>query len=382
MNLEDVYARLTMEEEGGVIIGEDDVGQSKEVFVLIGRFLTDRNINFSAMQNVLASLWRPREGVEIRDIGGQRYSFVFYHKLDLQKVVEGGPWTFEQSTLVYRPLKTGEEPQSLQLNTMDIWVQIYDLPHGMVTEKVLQSIGNYIGEFNKTDPNNVTGGWKMYLRIRVTMDVRKPLKRRMKIKREGGDWGWINFKYERLATFCFVCGLLGHSDRECGVVYANPDKVIDRAYGTWLRAPLRNARNQNIGARWLRNGGEGGQAWSPVGGATSSTVVQGGQQITARFMEIDGKMTEILGGEGAVCYVQRDHRDKQLGGTLLGGDKFEDTTVVMDTKRKRRDNVTDFEGEETESRNVGLDDSASDFDYHGPKNLREAGPVVQARLLQ
>lgn len=81
----------------------------------------------------------------------------------------------------------------------------------------------------------------------------------MKIKREGNNWSWINFKYERLSTFCFVCDLLGHSERDCEVVYANPEKVIDRAYGIWLRAPSKNIKNQNMGAKWLRNGPNGGQ---------------------------------------------------------------------------------------------------------------------------
>ncbi|XP_074356269.1 uncharacterized protein LOC141695969 [Apium graveolens] len=245
VNMEDMYSRLSLEEEeeGGVVIGVEDVGRQKDSFVLIGRFLTDRNINFQAMQNVLASLWRPKEGVEIRDIGGQRFSFVFYHKLDLQKVIEGGPWTFEQSLLLHQSLKANEDPQRVQLNTMDIWVQIYDLPNGMMSEKVFQSIGNSIGMFVKSDSNNIEGGWKPYVRIRVCMDVRKPIKRRMKIKREGGAWGWVNFKYERLSTLCFVCGTLGHSERDCEVVYANPDKTVERAYGTWLRAPFRNAKN-------------------------------------------------------------------------------------------------------------------------------------------
>lgn len=46
-------------------MGEADVVQNKQVFVLIGKFLTDKNINFQAMQNVLAALRRHKEGVEI-----------------------------------------------------------------------------------------------------------------------------------------------------------------------------------------------------------------------------------------------------------------------------------------------------------------------------
>lgn len=69
-----------------------------------------------------------------------------------------------------------------------------------------------MGVFVKSDPANVTGGWRIYARIRVTLDFDKPLRRRMKIKREGGDWSWPNFKYERLSTFCFVCGMIRYSE--------------------------------------------------------------------------------------------------------------------------------------------------------------------------
>ncbi|KAL8107203.1 hypothetical protein AgCh_023859 [Apium graveolens] len=89
----------------------------------------------------------------------------------------------------------------------------------------------------------------MYFRIRVTLDVEKPIKRRMNIKREGGEWNWVNFKYEPLSLFCFVCEILGHSERDCSVVYAHPNKVVEKAYGTWLRAPMKGGKQQNLEAQ-------------------------------------------------------------------------------------------------------------------------------------
>lgn len=163
----------------------------------------------------------------------------------------------------------------------------------MITEKVLQSIGNSIGAYVKSDPTNFNQTWKVFTRIRVTLNIDKPLKRRMKIKREGNAWGWINFKYERLSTFCFVCGLLGHSDRECPIVYANPEKVIERSYGAWLRAPMRNTRNQNVGARWLRNG-VAAEVWnSNKGEESSSRMAARENREGARFMEVDGQLTRL-----------------------------------------------------------------------------------------
>lgn len=100
-NIDDLYAKLSIEdeEEGGVFIRNGEIKGNKESFVLTGTFLTDKNINCSVMQIVTASLWRPNEGVEIHDLGGFRYWFVFYHVMNLNKVLEGGSWLFEKNAL-------------------------------------------------------------------------------------------------------------------------------------------------------------------------------------------------------------------------------------------------------------------------------------------
>lgn len=60
-----------------MVIGDVEVQQNKEISVLVGRFLTDKNIIFNDMQNVMASLWRPREGVVVHHSGDNLYLFIF-----------------------------------------------------------------------------------------------------------------------------------------------------------------------------------------------------------------------------------------------------------------------------------------------------------------
>ncbi|KAL1823409.1 hypothetical protein ACET3Z_010187 [Daucus carota] len=171
-------------------------------------------------------------------------------------------------------------------------------------------------------------------------------------------------------------GVIISGKEDCGIVYANPEKDIMRAYGVWLRAPAKGVKNQNVGARWLRNEGEGSQTWN------REASMQGGDRVVARFMEVDGKIGEVSGDDGGIRIVQRDQGDiSGDNGTLkqkdiiMGGKIFENETVIVELKRRRVDNA-----EITESEGEDITDGPTTSD--GPKNLREAGPVVQARLDQ
>lgn len=99
------------------------------------------------------------------------YSFVFYHVLELRKVIEGGPWSFEQNMLTYHRVQNDEDPGQVGLNAMDIWIQIHDIPKGFISESILASIGNFVGEYVKSDAVSFDGIWRQYVRIQVTLDV-------------------------------------------------------------------------------------------------------------------------------------------------------------------------------------------------------------------
>lgn len=110
----------------------------------------------------------------------------FYHIMDVKMVLEGGPWSLEQNLLVLQRYTEGEDPLSVNLKEKDIWVQIYDLSKGFVSDNILKGVGNYIGTFIKSDPSNFESNWKPFYHIRFTIKVDRLLKRRMQIKREGG----------------------------------------------------------------------------------------------------------------------------------------------------------------------------------------------------
>lgn len=74
----------------------------------------------------------------------------------------------------------------------------------------------------------------------------------MRLKKEGGEWMWIEFKYERLNIFFFICGLLGNTEKLCLKLYDCDLATITRSYRQWMKAP--NRRNvMAFGERRLRS---------------------------------------------------------------------------------------------------------------------------------
>jgi hypothetical protein len=76
-----------------------------------------------------------------------------------------------------------------------------------------------------------------YLRVRITVDVDKPLRRGILINsaaRKSRDW--YEIQYEHVPHFCFSYGRLGHSELFC----PTPGQRDDEGkwpFGTGLRAP-------------------------------------------------------------------------------------------------------------------------------------------------
>jgi len=50
------------------------------------------------------------------------------------------------------------------------------------------------------------------MQIQVLIDIHKPLRQSKRIKKPEGDAREVKFKYERLAPYYYLFGLLGHVD--------------------------------------------------------------------------------------------------------------------------------------------------------------------------
>ncbi|MCI27837.1 hypothetical protein A2U01_0049037 [Trifolium medium] len=89
-------------EEEGFVFEFDEGGEEVEDlrWCLIGRFLCDRTIHVNSMMVRMANLWQPVKGVTIKEAKPGLFLFRFNHQLDMEEVLQNGPWTFDNHLLV------------------------------------------------------------------------------------------------------------------------------------------------------------------------------------------------------------------------------------------------------------------------------------------
>lgn len=55
----------------------------------MARLISKGRVDFPAMQQTLAALWKPGMGVYINELETNLFLFQFYHEVDIKRVMEG-----------------------------------------------------------------------------------------------------------------------------------------------------------------------------------------------------------------------------------------------------------------------------------------------------
>ncbi|XP_021738182.1 uncharacterized protein LOC110704671 [Chenopodium quinoa] len=159
-------------------------------------------------------LWRLSDDVAIRVIDSNLFVFQFFNDEDKQRFLDGRTWTFDKQILLLKSMDGDEQPSEIVIEKCPFWVRVLDVPFGRRNEAFAREVGEAVGgflEFDEEDPQ----GWDEFMRIKVMVDITKPLRRGIKVATCPSMSKWVGFKYERLGDFCYFCGRLRHLNKDC-----------------------------------------------------------------------------------------------------------------------------------------------------------------------
>ncbi|KAJ1432733.1 Endonuclease/exonuclease/phosphatase [Sesbania bispinosa] len=175
--------RLNDDEEAHVVtLSDPEEGCSGKRtptrFCLICKLWKINSYNVHAFKSTVLSIWKTRGGVEIMDLGSNLYSIALTNERDRDYILKGCPWSFDKYIVAMEPLNEDVQPSEIDLHECPFWIRIYDLPLNCRTGKVTRSIGENLGKFEDWD-TTTEASMGTFLRIRVKIDLRKPLRQGM-----------------------------------------------------------------------------------------------------------------------------------------------------------------------------------------------------------
>ncbi|XVE93024.1 hypothetical protein REPUB_Repub01dG0154300 [Reevesia pubescens] len=129
-------------------------------------------------------------------------------------------------------------PDAINMDWCSFWVQIHGLPIGLMNEKVGIVIGESLGDEEEVETSVDSVAWGKFVRVRVRLNVHKPLRRVGRISQDGGKSLVVSFKFEKLPDFCYACGRMDHQETDCDIAFSMKKMTggFSREYGAWLRA--------------------------------------------------------------------------------------------------------------------------------------------------
>lgn len=141
--------------------------------------------------------------------------FDFEEGLDLERVLELEPWTYDKHMVVFERVREIESVPSLEFSKATFWVQIHNVLERSLTQAIGKAIGKTIGKVVEVADPEDNGVGNEFLRVRVSLDITKFLPHCHKLWAESKQVGWVGLKFERLPNFCYWCGWVTHGEREC-----------------------------------------------------------------------------------------------------------------------------------------------------------------------
>ena len=173
---------------------------------------------------------------KVKNMGNHIVLFMFDNKQEVDSILSNEPWSFDKHLLVLQRYDKDTQIEDLKFSNTSFWVQVHDISVRFMNPKVAEGICSIVGTVPMAE-TEMNGG--SFMRVRVSVDVTRPLSRGRMVSVGQGKENWVSFKYERLPNICYWCGCLNHDDRDCEVWLDSEGslKVEEQQFGPWFCAP-------------------------------------------------------------------------------------------------------------------------------------------------
>jgi hypothetical protein len=294
---------------------------------LVGKLMSDRIVGKDAVKVKMIRNWKPSEGLSFKVMGDNLFLIEFVSHWDKERVLEGRPWTCEGQLFSVEDFDGHLSPDEINFDFVSLWVRMYKLPLACMGKEMGQKLGAVIGNVEEVDTNEHGIGWGAFLRVKVQVNVHKPLPRGTMLRMKQRSI-WIPFQYEKVPRICFSCGVIYHGVKGCSGRDGGRRMGIREEYGPWLR--VQNPKP------WL----EKRKQWESEGirphfNGTDSGSEQSRTEEIIRPEMMEGQKRKDPVGDNYVNAFNKEDYGWQKSGAFPRGEDVAVSEETVEGKRQR-----------------------------------------------
>ncbi|KAI8535979.1 hypothetical protein RHMOL_Rhmol10G0219000 [Rhododendron molle] len=231
---------LTDAEQGEILLSQDDVVESLAECrtSLLGKVISQKPPNLVGLKITMEKVWGNPRNFRVLAVGDGVFQFIFPTELDASRVLRGKPWFFNNHFLNLVRWQPDKAIKDYSFDLTPMWIQAWGLPLQFLSKDVGVKLGLRFGDVNEVIIPQTGSRDGRFLRIRTYLNVTQPLKRGCMVRLPNAAPIWVEFRYEKLPSFCRYCGRVGHELLTCDKRFLDMEDEVYRAgeYGEWLRA--------------------------------------------------------------------------------------------------------------------------------------------------
>ncbi|XP_043687990.1 uncharacterized protein LOC122639234 [Telopea speciosissima] len=207
-------------DEDVFLVDENSEGNSSHTWdlTLVGFIIAGKPYRRQAIDEALLKAWNTRFPITVALYDKDLYLFHLQHGLDLQNVINEGPWSVSNNLII---LENWGSSKDWSFTHYLFWIQLHAVPEELLNLDFAAKIATRFGSPSSAMIiRSFKGGGRLhYIRLRVLLDITNPIKQHYRLQRRDGSSHMLFIKYAKLPLFCFYCGIIGHEEQRCTKLY-------------------------------------------------------------------------------------------------------------------------------------------------------------------
>lgn len=311
-----------------------------------------KSTGYSFLHSRIVSMWKPSGRMDCVNLGQDFFLVRFAEKVDLDRVLKGGPWFVGGHYLSIRQWEPNFKASHANLSSVAVWIQLPELPIEYYEPSVFQEIGEVIGPVLRIDTHTAAESRGRFARLCVQINLDEPITKLLKL-------GGIDqpVQYEGLSSLCFACGRVGHKMENChykvvasateegkeaagnGTDVQDQTSKEEKVFGPWVLVSRKKPPNRQGAKVLVHNSSLGYSGRSPRNqqGLTSLDVTLGQAEVYDDSSDRKGQITDNAGVSASPADRIKASQNKDISYPVTNTLSVKNSDPRKKAKNKTRD---------------------------------------------